>query len=252
MNPVAAARDLVLVTGAAGSIGVATVAAVLARGAAVVAADRQALPGHIAGLVSDELRVDLTDDEGTGAALRTVAEHGRLRHVIAIAGGGDAGELAEADPAVESLATFSRVVANNLLVAFTTIRHAVPLLRQSSGDRSITLVGSINAYGGYGAPGYSAAKAGLLGLVNSLAPVLGPDGIRVNCLTLGTVDTDNLRALAEARGVRLDLAAVAEQTPLHRVLTPDDVAAALVSMALDMGGLTGSNLVLDNGQLRSR
>lgn len=245
-------RDVVLVTGAAGSIGAATVAAVLARGVAVVAADRQALPEDVAASVSDDLRVDLTDDEAVGSALRSVAAHGRLRHVIAIAGGGDAGELAEPDPAVESLETFGRVVANNLLVAFATIRHTVPLLRQSSGDRSITLVGSINAYGGYGAPGYSAAKAGLIGLVNSLAPVLGPDGIRINCLTLGTVDTDNLRALAEARGVRLDLAAVAEQVPLRRVLTADDVASALVSMAFDLGGLTGSNLVLDNGQLRSR
>jgi NAD(P)-dependent dehydrogenase (short-subunit alcohol dehydrogenase family) len=71
-------------------------------------------------------------------------------------------------------------------------------------------------------------------------------------LALGTVDTDNLRELAAARGVQLDLAKIAARTPLGRVLSATEVGQALSSIALDMPGLTGSTIVLDNGQTRVR
>ena len=67
-------------------------------------------------------------------------------------------------------------------------------------------------------------------------------------MALGTVDTANLHRLAAERGRELDLAAVAARTPLGRVLAPQEVALALVSVALDWPGLTGSTIVLDNGQ----
>jgi NAD(P)-dependent dehydrogenase (short-subunit alcohol dehydrogenase family) len=237
----------VLVTGAFGDIGRQTVAVLAARGAHVIAMDRRPLPGDVAAVVCHEITVDLTDDADVARRL-DAADLPGVRHVIAIAGGGDVDELSQPDPATESLDIFSRVVENNLHLAFVTVRNAVPLLRRQSGDRSITLVGSINAYGGYGAPGYSAAKAGLHGLVAALAVPLGAEGVRINCLALGTVDTENLRYLAEVRGRRHDLAAVAERAPLRRVLTPDDVAHSLTAMALDMPGLTGTTVVLDNGQ----
>jgi NAD(P)-dependent dehydrogenase (short-subunit alcohol dehydrogenase family) len=249
---VSAPVDVALVTGAAGSIGRATIAALAGRGLAVATADRKPVPEPEAGLVALSLEVDLTDDDACAPAFERLAGAGALRHVVAVAGGGDVEELAQPDPAIEPAHVFTRVVANNLGTAFATIRHAVPLLRRTSGDRSITLVGSINAYGGYGAPGYSAAKAGLSGLVNALATPLGADGIRINCLALGTVDTANLHALAEARGETLDLAAIAAKAPLERVLAPADVASALVAMALEMAGLTGATIVLDNGQTHIR
>ena len=228
--------DAVLITGAAGSIGRATVSAFEERGLRVATIDRA--------------EADLTDDAAAGAAIAAI--EGPLRHVVAIAGGGDPDELAQDDAATEPFEVFDRVVRNNLHTAFTTIRHAVPRLRELDGDRAIVLVSSINAYGGYGAPGYSAAKAGLGGLAAALAPPLGADGIRIACLTLGTVDTENLRALGTFQGRPLDLDAVAEKAPLKRVLTPADVAAALAAMTLDMPGLTGTTIVLDNGQTLTR
>jgi NAD(P)-dependent dehydrogenase (short-subunit alcohol dehydrogenase family) len=62
------------------------------------------------------------------------------------------------------------------------------------------------------------------------------------------VDTDNLHDLADASGVELDLAAFAARAPLKRVLIPEDVASALTALALDMPGLTGATIVVDNGQ----
>jgi len=243
-----AEASVVLVTGAAGSIGRAAIRSFASRGLRVVAADRHELDQPEAGIVARALHVDLTDDGATGAAFADLAGVGGLRHVVAVAGGGDVDELRQADQPTEPVEVFERVVTDNLLSAFVTVRHAMPLLRRTTGDRSITLVGSINAFGGYGAPGYSAAKAGLIGLARALATPLGADGIRVNCLSLGTVDTPNLHDLARARGHELDLAAVAARAPLKRVLTADDVAASLTAMALEMTGLTGATVVLDNGQ----
>jgi NAD(P)-dependent dehydrogenase (short-subunit alcohol dehydrogenase family) len=247
-----AEADVALVTGAAGSIGLATIRALAGRDLRVVTADQQPLHSAEAALVALALDVNLVDDEACAAAFARLPDLGSLRHVVAVAGGGDVEELSQPDPPTEPAAVFARVVANNLGIAFTTVRHAVPLLRRTNGDRSITLVGSINAYGGYGAPGYSAAKAGLSGLVNALTTPLGAEGIRINCLALGTVDTENLHALAAARSEPLDLAETAAAAPLKRVLAPRDVASALVAMALDMPGLTGETIVLDNGQTHIR
>lgn len=243
-----ATNAMTLVTGASGSIGRATVRALAARRCSIVTVDRRPLPEPEATLVLKHLEVDLEDDAGSAEALAPLPLGESLKHVITIAGGGDPEELAQADPATEDVRIFSRVVANNLHTAFVTIRHVVPALRAAGGDRSVTLVGSINAFGGYGAPGYSAAKAGLIGLANALATPLGTDGIRINCLVLGTVDTENLHRLAKRRGVALDLGALAARAPLKRVLEPAEVARALVAMALDMPGLTGASIILDNGQ----
>lgn len=244
--------QVALVTGASGSIGRSVVERLAAAGATVVTADHQAPDSRPVAPPAREVLVDLTDDAATASAVADLLPSGQLHHVVAVAGGGDLAELSTPDIAQESLDTFDRVVRNNLHVAFVTIRHTVPCLRATTGDRSITLVGSINADGGYGAPGYSSAKAGLVGLVRSLAPPLGADGIRINCLTLGTVDTDNLRALSAARGRALDLEAAGRRTALGRVLSPGDVARAVVAVATDLVGLTGADIVLDNGQLRMR
>jgi 3-oxoacyl-[acyl-carrier protein] reductase len=247
-----AANGITLVTGASGSIGRATVRALAERQCSVVTVDRRPLPEPEAGLVLKHLVVELEDDAASAEALASLPSAESLQHVIAIAGGGDSEELSQTDPATEDVRIFSRVVVNNLHIAFVTIRHVVPPLRAAAGNRSITLVGSINAFGGYGAPGYSAAKAGLIGLANALATPLGTDGIRINCLVLGTVDTENLHGLAESSGVPLDLAGLAERAPLKRVLEPAEVARALVAMAFDMPGLTGASVVLDNGQTQIR
>lgn len=242
---------MTLVTGASGSIGRATVQALAARRKPVVTMDVRPLPEPEASLVRTHLEVDLEDDEAVGRAIASVPG-AHIQHVIAIAGGGDLEELSQHDPATEDLQIFSRVITNNLHTAFVTIRHTLPLLRAARGNRSISLMGSINAMGGYGAPGYSAAKAGLVGLANALVTPLGPDGIRINCLVPGTVDTENLRRLARDRDEELDLVSIAGRAPLRRVLAPVDVASALVAMAFDMPGLTGASIILDNGQTHIR
>jgi NAD(P)-dependent dehydrogenase (short-subunit alcohol dehydrogenase family) len=242
------AGSTVLVAGAAGSIGRETVACLAARGFGVVTVDHVAVPAPTAEIAVRVLTVDLLDEPAMDDALASLVALQPLRHVVVVAGGGDVEELTAADPPTESMSTFGRVVANNLHAAFAAIRHTVPHLRRGEGDRSITLVGSINAFGGYGAPGYSAAKAALSGLAAALAAPLGSDGIRINCLALGTVDTENHRRLARIGAAPADLRRLGERAPLHRILTAREAAVALASLACDFPGMTGATVVLDNGQ----
>jgi NAD(P)-dependent dehydrogenase (short-subunit alcohol dehydrogenase family) len=240
-------RPAAIVTGVSGSIGLAVSRRLADRGLASIGWDRSCPPAE---LVDEFFLCDLLDEADLASAGRAAVGSGHtVQHVIAVAGGGDLDELTTPDVADETLEVFKRVVDLNLTTAFLTIRTTLPLLREAAGDRSITLISSINALGGYGAPGYSAAKAGLSGLVRSLAPVLGSDGIRINTLVLGTTRTENLIRLAEARNRPTHfLDAVAGRAPLRRVLEPEDVAGAAVAVALDMPGLTGADVVLDNGQ----
>ena len=96
-------RPLVLVTGASGSIGIATMACLRNRGADVVTADRAPLPPDGAAVAKAELTVDLTDDSQVERAFGEIPQAGQLQHVIAIAGGGDLEELSQPDPALEPL-----------------------------------------------------------------------------------------------------------------------------------------------------
>lgn len=244
-------RPAALITGVSGSIGTAAAAAFSDRGFECFGWDR--VPPSSASNAKFS-QCDLLNEKEVDDAVQSLLQSGAsLMHVIAVAGGGDPDELSANDVVEESYDTFKRVVAANLFTAFMTVRATLPLLRQSSADRSITLISSINAYGGFGAPGYSAAKAGISGLVKALAPSLGKDKVRINSLVLGTVRTNNLLDLVRRRGLDQGyLDRLASRAALGRILTPDDVAHAAVTVAVDLIGMTGTEIILDNGQILSR
>lgn len=90
---------------------------------------------------------------------------------------------------------------------------------------------------------YSAAKAALIGLTKAMAKELGPSGIRVNCVAPGVIDTAMNSALDPA-----ELKALAEQTPLGRLGTPEDVASAVLFLAGDGASfITGHTLSVGGG-----
>ena len=100
-----------------------------------------------------------------------------------------------------------------------------PTCERRPGDRSITLTSSTDALAAYGLPAYAAAKAGLLGLVRSLAATLGADGIRINAVAPGDVPTErNVREWAHVPGWYDRLR---EASVLDRLGTPPDIARDL-------------------------
>lgn len=243
----------VVVTGAAGAIGGATVDAFLAAGAEVLGLDRAADPRPARAGYRHEV-VDLRDEPAVEAALRTGLRDGEpLRHVVGIAGGALPGEPAAAtagDPAAIDADAFRASIEANLTSQWIVVRAALPYLDgtdATGADRSIALTSSFNALSAQGMPAYSAAKAGLHGMMFGLLDPLGRRGIRVNVVAPGTVRTP--RTEAAWAGDPGHFERLAAGTATGRLATPDDVAQTFVALALGLRHVTGQILVVDGGQL---
>ncbi|HET6173110.1 MAG TPA: SDR family oxidoreductase [Gaiellales bacterium] len=236
----------VLVTGAAGGLGSALVDVLVGRGDRVVAIDRAPSERH--DVVAYAL--DLADERAVEDALSDAVRRGfELRHVVAIAGGALPEEKTGADLADLPLDVFRASLELNLVTAWITLRAALGHLRRAGGDRSITLTTSTDALASYGLPAYAAAKAGLIGLVHSLAGPLAADGIRINAVAPGDVPTP--RNVREWAHVPDWYDRLREGAPLGRLGTPEDVAAAYLAL-IDMRHVTGQVIVVDGGQTISR
>ena len=143
---------------------------------------------------------------------------------------------------------WDRMQAVNLRGAFLAMRLAHAQLRRSRG--TVVNVASVHALAtSPGLAGYAASKGGLVALTRAAALELAPDGIRVNAVIPGAVDTAMLRAGA-ARFGDAGMARVAEGVPLGRVAEPDEVARAIVFLAgPDSAYVTGATLTVDGGVL---
>jgi 3-oxoacyl-[acyl-carrier protein] reductase len=142
-------------------------------------------------------------------------------------------------------AEWNDVLDVNLTGAFKAARAAEPLLRQSDHGR-VVFISSINGLrGSFGQANYAAAKAGLVGLARSMAQELARDGVTVNVVAPGFIDTAMTRSLTQAVRDR----AVA-RTPLGRTGTPEEVGALVRYLCSDAAGfVTGAVVPIDGGQL---
>ena len=126
--------------------------------------------------------------------------------------------------------------------AFLCVREALPFLRESRG--SILLISSM--WGMVGASceaAYSATKAALQCMARALAKEAGPSGVRVNCVAPGAVDTDMMATYSAE-----DKQALAEDTPLGRLCTVQDIANAADFLLSERASfITGQTLVVDGG-----
>jgi 3-oxoacyl-[acyl-carrier protein] reductase len=118
------------------------------------------------------------------------------------------------------------------------------------GDRSVTFTSSWNALTGAGMPAYSAAKAGLIGLMHALTGPLGADGIRVNVVAPGTVVTPRTQRIWASDVGHFER--LADTTALGRLGAPVDIARTFVALATELTHVTGQVIVVDGGQMVKR
>jgi 3-oxoacyl-[acyl-carrier protein] reductase len=139
--------------------------------------------------------------------------------------------------------SFTEVIDANLTGSFRTARRATaPMMKARRGR--IVFISSVAAYLGIaGQSNYAASKAGLIGMARSMARELAPRGITVNVVAPGGVDTDMVAALNDAQR-----SAMAAQTPIGRLATPHEVAAAVLFLASPLAGsITGAVIPVDGG-----
>jgi 2-keto-3-deoxy-L-fuconate dehydrogenase len=229
-----------LVTGGASGIGLATARFLAARGASVACFDikTDGLDEQLFGVVGD-----VTDDASVRVGVAAAVDHlGGLDILVNNAGIGAIGTV-ETNPDDE----WHRVLDVNVVGMVRVARAALPYLRQSQ-HAAIVNTGSIAAHAGLPNRAlYSASK----GAVQALTAAMAADhvGIRVCCVNPGTVDTPWIRRLlAQADDPDAELAALRARQPNGRLVSADEVAAAIGYLASPLAGATtGTVLSVDGG-----
>jgi 2-keto-3-deoxy-L-fuconate dehydrogenase len=242
-----------LVTGGVSGIGRATAELLARRGARVAVLDldlgdlkdaRGAIVAH---------RADVTDDTSVRAAVSAVVEEfGGLEILVNNAGIGAQGTVEDNDDA-----EWRKVFDVNVLGIVRTTRAALPNLRRAAsspaghaGTAAIVNTCSIAATAGLPQRAlYSASKGAVYSLTLAMAADHVREGIRVNCVTPGTVDTPWVgRLLAAADDPAAERAALQARQPTGRLVTADEVAAAVAYLAgPHSGATTGTALAVDGG-----
>lgn len=231
-----------LVTGGASGIGRATAELLAARGARVAVLD---LDAEKADKPLLGYRADVTDDASVRAAVAAAADDlGGLDIVINNAGIGAQGTVEDNDDA-----QWQRVLDVNVLGIVRTTRAALPQLRGSD-HAAIVNTCSIAATAGLPQRAlYSASKGAVYSLTLAMAADHVREGIRVNCVTPGTVDTPWVgRLLDAADDPAAERAALESRQPTGRLVSADEVAGAIAYLASPLSGATtGTALAVDGG-----
>ena len=230
-----------LVTGAASGIGRASAVALGAAGARVAGLDRD--PVAADGVLA--LQADVTDGASVTAAVEAaVAELGGLDVVVNAAGIGVIGDI-EANTEDEWL----RLYDVNVLGIVRVCRAALPHLRRSRRAAIVNVVSIVATAGLPQRAAYTASKGAVLSLTRAMAADAVGDGIRVNCVSPGTVDTPWIgRLLALADDPEAARAQLVARQPMGRLAAAEEVASAIVFLASPASGFTtGSILEIDGG-----
>lgn len=246
------AGRVALVTGGGGEIGGAIARLFAAEGAALVVGDTrrpaaEAIAAGITGMGGRAVAVeaDVSRPSDAETAVRTaVATFGRLTTLVNVAA------AATPDGTVEtlSLEDWTRTLDVNLTGAFLMCKYAVPEIRKAGGGTIVNIASQLGQIGVPGRAPYSTSKAALIQFTKCIAGDHAKDGIRVNSLSPGGVDTQRVLRRWGSRE-----AANRARGPGHllgRTGRPDEIAAGALFLASEQSSfMTGADLLLDGGYL---
>jgi 3-oxoacyl-[acyl-carrier protein] reductase len=236
---------VVIVTGAASGIGLATARRFAQEGARVASWDVKEGETQAGGIFQ---KVDVLSAESVKAAAADVESRlgvpyvlvnnaGILRdgQLVKYKGGVVAGTMSDEQ--------FDAVIGVNLKGVFTCTREVAPRMIAGGGGVILNASSVVGLYGNFGQTNYVATKAGVIGMTKVWARELGKHGIRVNAVAPGFIGTVMVRQMPEKM-----LQSMVTHTPLGRIGQPEDVANAYVWLASDQASfVTGTVLSVDGG-----
>ncbi len=237
----------VVVTGAAGGIGRATVDVFHGEGWKTFAVDRSRAEEFQAGVEFHQ--ADVSDPAAVGELFRWL--RGKIERLDALVNNA---AVQVVKPIVETtVEEWDAVMASNLRSIFLTAREGYPLLRVARG--SIVNVSSVHAVAtSADIAAYAASKGGSLALTRAMALEFARDGVRVNAILPGAVDTPMLhaglmRGHVEGGSIQERMADLASRTVMGRIGAPEEIARAILFLAdSDQSSfMTGQSMIVDGG-----
>lgn len=239
-------EQVALVTGGSSGIGAACVRLLAAEGARVVIGFNQgrdraeALLNELPGTGHLALKVPLEDSAAHASLARQLGELAGGLHIL-VNSAGYTQRIPHDDLEALPPDLFNAFLTANVGGPYSLTRALMPLL-QKSGAGLVVNVSSVSAFTGSGSNiAYCAAKAALDTMTMSLARAFGPS-VRFVSVSPASVDT----GFVEGRS-RAELEKKAAQTPLGRVVAPEDVARAVLACATHLKTATGTRIVIDGG-----
>ncbi len=238
-----------IVTGAASGMGAATARALAGHGATVVIVDRNA---EGAGAIAHEIATatPLVGDVASsafcdGVVADTMETHGRLDVLV-----NAAGVIVRAPAHVTSDDEWRRIFSVNVDGVFYMSRAAVAAMLESGGGAIVNFGSIWGDVGSGGHAAYAATKGAVHQLTRSMALQHAREGIRVNAVCPGEIQTPMLVSERPAPPTPEDLEALAESVPMGRLGRPDEVAAVVAFLASDEASyMTGALVAVDAGYL---
>ena len=236
-----------IVTGAARGLGWAIAQRFVEEGAQVVLADVLDAQEQAASLggAAQFVRTDVRNETEVQALVdAAIAWRGRVDILVSNAGI----EFAKSIEAT-TVAEWDDLMAVNLRGVFLCARNVIPVMRAQGGGVIVNMASELGVVGAGGVAAYCASKGGVVLLSKAMAIDHGPEGIRVNALCPGPVETELLQTVFDASAEPAELrASFVRATVLKRLGTPQDVAAAALFLASDQSAfMAGTELIVDGG-----
>jgi NAD(P)-dependent dehydrogenase (short-subunit alcohol dehydrogenase family) len=233
---------VVVVTGAAGTIGRQVSHVLAAEGARLVLTD----------MAEGPLQTLAAELAGTAGApwsrAANAADYGEFQDAVGVPDVlvNVAGTFKFSDFVSSSPEDWSEMISANLLTALVACRAVLPAMVEARSGAIVNFASTAGEYGSIRpAAAYAAAKAGVIGLTKSLAREVSPLGVRVNAISPGPVDTPALKAVTDA-----ERATAAARTLLGRLGQPGDIARGVLYLASDESAfVTGTVLQVNGGSL---